>query len=535
MLTGMRPELVCKITVRTADGTQQWRGSGYPITPNRIITAAHVVLDGTGAPPEAQAGDALHITLTFGHQQGTDPDALFTTPAALVWCDPALDVAVLSCQLLPALQPAHDLLDTPPATPLAWHAQGYTEFGKAKRPGGKDAYHGELPQFAAYETCVALGCVDGPVTSEQWAGGSGSVAFDRDTSQIALAVITAYQGGNKLAQLMAVPLCCLLQAPATKDEFRRAIRFEEYARRRDYRNKVIDIVTAKLQAVGNEVRKQVAQGMNAMLPPGMRKIDLGDGCEKLARTTALAMIAHEAVTDVVAYLVSLMERLDGPEAAQVTEIIDYVLPLNYAPGVIQHLQAQLAAHQLGLIDNAVATQTLAEIIMAGYDQQPARFVPLAEGSTEVRGKTALDYSDGPEEGPGQAGVQPAVYSLLHELLGRHDTLLGLPARPVMRTQASPQQGAELERLIKDSAVRLSGALTSIRKMSGGRTVYCVLRLPPEGTPERDFRKQVLSEVRRHVQQLIFVELMPTAIDAREFEVGTYIKARVIQTHNLKKL
>jgi len=40
----MKPELICEIIVHTQAGKSR-RGSGYPITPNRILTAAHVVKD----------------------------------------------------------------------------------------------------------------------------------------------------------------------------------------------------------------------------------------------------------------------------------------------------------------------------------------------------------------------------------------------------------------------------------------------------------------------------------------------------------
>lgn len=102
----MQPDLVRKIAVQTPDG-QEWRGSGYPITPNRILTAAHVVADAayTGDPEDAEA--TRHTTLAFG-SQGTPVDS----PVSVVWCgtDAGVDVAVLRCQLPIELQPSHELL-----------------------------------------------------------------------------------------------------------------------------------------------------------------------------------------------------------------------------------------------------------------------------------------------------------------------------------------------------------------------------------------------------------------------------------------
>jgi hypothetical protein len=129
----MIPALVCKIVVRTTNG-KRYRGSGYPITPDRIITAAHVVADAAYKEDAALKGAARDITLAFGVEEQT-----LGTPVYLEWCgiDVGVDVAVLRCQLPAVLQPAHQLLTTPPKTPIKWEAQGYTEFSKAKQQVAK--------------------------------------------------------------------------------------------------------------------------------------------------------------------------------------------------------------------------------------------------------------------------------------------------------------------------------------------------------------------------------------------------------------
>lgn len=532
----MNPDLVCQILVQTTRGERR-RGSGYPITPNCIITAAHVVADAAYKEDPTGEGAARHITLTFGVQK-TPID----TSVSMVWCgtDVGVDIAVLSCQLPITLQPAHELLTVPPKTPLAWHAQGYTEFGKAKRPGGKDAYDGMLPKFSAAEPTVALGCTEGLVTAQQWAGGSGSVVFDTSTSPTALAVITTYQSGKTRDQLIAVPFCYLLNSQATRDGFRRAIRFQTYERRKAHRDAVMDAVASQLHALEEHTLKRVAQEIDELSESGTSGINLDLDKPALAKETAVYIVSHKDVTDVIGCLDSLVEDLGHVVAEPIAVIIDHLLPLNYAPGVIHRLHEQLAADQLGLIESAVATRTLAEIIMAGYDQQPAKFVACTDGNTDVRGETALDYPDGPEEGPGQAGAESIsvlreVRNLLYDLLDRRDTLLGGTSRTQPRTTASARSEAELQVEIQDYATRLRGALRFVSKRHRGRTVYCLLKLPSENNPQRDFRKRVLGEVRTHVPQLLFVELMERATEDREFEVGEYYRARVIRTQHMRKL
>jgi hypothetical protein len=177
----MDPKLVCKVVVDAEDG-HTYRGSGYPIAANRIITAAHVV------------AEALNIRLFFGPQQDK-----IDTPVKIEWSgrDNGIDVAVLRCELPSQYHPYHRLLTTPPNTPMKWFAHGFTKIAQGSRTGDIDDYHGELTKFADIQQVVALESQDGPIQAEQWQGGSGSVAFDSDTSQIALAVITRYQGGKK--------------------------------------------------------------------------------------------------------------------------------------------------------------------------------------------------------------------------------------------------------------------------------------------------------------------------------------------------
>jgi hypothetical protein len=127
----------------------------------------------------------------------------------------------------------------------------------------------------------------------------------------------------------------------------------------------------------------------------------------------------------------------------------------------------------------------------------------------------------------------AVRNFLCDLHALQDTLWGAPYHPLQRQPASAQSETELQHVIQDYAIRLRGTLTGVSKSHRGRTVYCVVKLPPQGNPERDFRKRVIGEIRKRVPQLIFVELMPTATDEREFEVEGYIKACVIRTRTMR--
>lgn len=215
----MKPELVCKIEARTEEGEESW-GSGYPITPNRIITAAHVVVDAARIEDETLEGDAHDIRLSFGPKGKT-----VETPVYLAWLDEGVDVAVLRCELPDEFRPTHRLLTKPRANKTDWEAKGFTVYGSKNRPNGMDDFHGRFASFAEDSQTLALEAANAPLEPEQWKGGSGSVVFEEKT-QTALAVITEYAGGKKLDDLIGVPICYLLNSEATKDDFRQAIRFD---------------------------------------------------------------------------------------------------------------------------------------------------------------------------------------------------------------------------------------------------------------------------------------------------------------------
>jgi hypothetical protein len=306
-----------------------------------------------------------------------------------------------------------------------------------------------------------------------------------------------------------------------------------------YYTEVVAAVAAKLKRLSEETLKQVAREINTLAEEmGQTGINLDLTHQTCAEATAACIVSHTAVTDVVGCLVGLLDEV-GQDADKVADIIDYVLPLNYAPDVVHRLYEHLAANQLGLIDNEVATRTLAEIIMAGYDQKPAKFATLTQGNTDVRGKTALDHCDGPEEGPGHGesesvGVLRVACNLLSDLLALQGTLCEAPYQRPQRTPARVLNETELQSMMQRTAIELRGELTSVSKSNNRRTVYCVLPLPSEGIAQREFCKKVIAVVHHHVPQLIFVELMQTPTDEREFEVRGYIRARVIRTQHIRK-
>lgn len=522
----MKPELVCKIEVRTEEGEENW-GSGYPIAPNRIITAAHVVADAARIGDATLEEDARHIRLTFG-----PTGKIVEQPVYLEWFNEDVDVAVLRCELPDEFRPTHQLLTEPRTQKTDWEAKGFTVYGDKNRQNKMDDLHGRLASFSEADSTVVLEAGNAPLRSKQWKGGSGSVAFE-EKPPTALAVITDYVGGKKLDELIGIPICYLLNSEATKDSFRDAIRFDLYEKQEDYRNQVIDEIAKRLTELGEHLAP-VVETILPLLGDKASEINPADkNYADLAHAVAAHIVNDCAINEVVGVLVGLMEEGDPAHSRSIADIIDHLLPLNYAPHIIHRLREQLAKDSVGLVENEVATRTLAEIIMAGYDQQATRFAKFRDSDRHVRGRTALDPHDGPEEGPSDSSTEMSnvlreVRNFLYDILAEKDNVLMDRKKASRSRPASPASDSDVKQEIEDYASRLRGPLTAISRMHHGRTVYCVLQLPVEES-QRDFRKKVLREVRQRVPQLIFVELMPAPKDDSELEIDTYIQARLVRS------
>jgi len=525
----MNPKLVCRIEVRTASGVERI-GSGYPITPNRIITAAHVIAHAASDQSCAAQGDARQITLFFGSREEK-----IDAPVYLEWCGQGcgVDVAVLKCELPESFDPTHRLLIAPPSTPIDWFAQGYTEFGEEKRPDGKDDYEGKLTVFSDDTVTVPLACKGGLMDAGQWAGGSGSLAFDSKTARTALAVITKYQSGKMDDQLVAVPLCYLLNSPATKDAFRAAIRFEAYQQGpkqpEDHYRLVVAAVESALKDLSEDDLVKVAKEMVDLVGEVVSGIELNVNRKTLIKQTADFIVGHKDIGDVLGSLIYLMSEMRQGGKGRVADIIDYVLPLNYAPNAIHHLRKQIDEERFGLLEDEVTTKALAEIIMAGYDGQPAKFATLTDEQDNIRGIVALDYNSGPEVGPSEPGaemmnVMRGTKSLLYDLLA----LLG------STPQVTPDISPDVSRVVDEYADRLQSIVRARRhRHQRRRTMYCVLKLPDEPR-KRYVRKQVIRAVCERVSQLVFVELIPFQKDKREAEIADHLdyiqkQVRLIRT------
>ena len=212
---------------------------------------------------------------------------------------------------------------------------------------------------------------------------------------------------------------------------------------------------------------------------------------------AVCMVAQLPVLEVMTQLMGLVPEVSQAEARRIADIVNLLLPLNYMPDVVASLRDQVGRSGCGLVEHEVTTWSLAEILMAGYEQKAAQFRVVKTGP--LRGEAAEDYGGGPEVGPGNnsAVVNGARYAV-------RETLLHLLAF----LDAAPQRLGPLnvDEDIRDYASSLQQVLRVRQTMNRHkRRTYFVLQLP-DNPAERDFLKTVLDDVGREAPGLFFIEL-----------------------------
>jgi hypothetical protein len=516
-------------------------GSGYRIGGRLVLTASHVL---TGSVDNACTVRAR--------------DDVGEVEALVVWKASGADVALV--QLPETVPECHPVVfgRLPAAGQIAaiipFELYGWPQWARTTRQGERSKAGGRHIRGTIYladtspEGLLVVEPERGPEAPDprargsEWTGISGAAVV---CNGLVVAVLHHHQNPRRAASLEAELLSKVYADPAWRGLLGQhgiygdpvAVFDEPLKRQQEYCARVIKDITSRLKELpkdGALIRK-IAQEMQQLAGEKTSGIDMGSEPDDLARQIATCMVEHKAVTEVVGCLIYLLPDLPLNVADKVADIIDIVLPVNYAPDVLQRLYTQLTEERFGFVETTVTTPTLAEIIMAGYDQKPAKFVVRTDGNTGLRGVTALEYPQEPEEGPGDPDAEavhllPAVSNFFYDLRclfgGVPDKVRGIQNEAAMRQE------------IDRHAMWLRGRLRARSQQGYRRTIYCVLKLP-EASPQRDFRKQVLRTISDKLNQegaaLVFVELMAYPIDSRESEVEDHIAyiQRSIRVHYVR--
>lgn len=368
----MDPRCFVKVLPGAEGGWQG--GTGYLISRDRVLTAAHVVRGG-------DEGTVAHDDAAGSHS--------VSCAARVAWRGEGdCDIAVLKLPEPVTLDlPIADLGDAALESPTEWQSRGWPV---ASPPGAKrvcDALvglSGEALAFRAHERRLQLDLKQLTAEITLWKGVSGAPVFDTLGAGKVLGVIKAIPEAFQNV-LYATPLTLAFQAPGFREALGPPIVFK---RRDELIARVSSILRGEPRAA-----KAIAARREAW-----RQAYAGNRPDRLAKQ----LLAETDVADTLTELLRAHGELwSGRSAADrgAAEAIEQVLlavgPLLVLRGVLHALPNAEGAVYMPL---PVSTRSIAELAVAGFSGLPAawksecRDEPEGLGRIPLPGETGFDVS-----------------------------------------------------------------------------------------------------------------------------------------------
>jgi len=355
-------------------------GTGYPVAPDLILTAAHVV-----CPAGRDHRYPIEV-LWQDYPDGPCNGWYALKDEDLVWRHPALDAALLRCPRPPGARGFGMVSESRVSDGAAWSSAGFPEVGKndkGRRAVGFRGHSHSMSEDAAY---FEIDVTVAPEEAGDWRGASGMPICVAGGSLI-LGIAREVPPKMGAQRLHAVPTWKLLQDPA----FRVALGFDDRNKRRASYERQLAAALGKSPKAIESIRETggVAEAMTAEALAACL-LDMTD-------PEQVAGVLHDAYDA----LETECEVTDTPELrtalAAIEEAVQYVVPCQCDIGVVETIRTNaLVGATLVEIDCALAM--VAEIFMAGAESRRTQFRPREHENDFPEGQRQL-----PE--PPHAGIK----------------------------------------------------------------------------------------------------------------------------------
>jgi hypothetical protein len=342
-------DLRCFVRVLSEEGDAL--GTGYLISRDRVLTAAHVV------------GDAERVAIEYDDRDEKD---VAHEAATVHWCgDDLCDVALLLLAAPVAVDvPLPHLVDTPARTLTPWESRGWA-LASEQELQVRDSMidlHGDASAFAAKQKRFQLTIDVKLKRADLWQGASGAPVFERATNRILGVVAEAPKVAENL--WYASPL----SAAFLRGDFLEKLGGEIVRERRE---RLIGAVRAVLASSA-----ELAEALSSC-HEGWRKAD--------SAALADAVLATDVV-EVLTRLNTLHSRLcrEGAAAAwEVEQIVALIAPILVQSRVFHALPNETGGVWLRL---PVRTVTVADLAVASFDGRPSVLEALEDDYPVGRGR-----------------------------------------------------------------------------------------------------------------------------------------------------
>ncbi|NQV25800.1 MAG: hypothetical protein HQ518_15690 [Rhodopirellula sp.] len=540
MKLGLDADQIIEITVRDLDSHDTTSGTGYPITPGRVITAAHVLFD-------EETGESLYanceISLRFHGDQYSDHDPVIAKPE---WNgfkesgDGRRDAAVLSCDLPRGVTCHHSLPDSALKDGGEWHSRGHSE--ASEETGQPDSVRGDFPECSSGDKSLIITTRTEYHDWEKWHGISGGPVFRTDRGcerhglPIFAGVITEYKEGQTPDAFVAVPMWKLLQ----DERFRKAISFSEIVLASDQLDAVIRDVEKLLSRL-NDSNNDSNNGLKAFRTRFGDAFRLPEEPNDCAR--ALIGIPADQLTDALRVVFkSFAAERTMAELEIVEEIQDRLLPFRCFPDLREQVRQRLAPGRGVLIEGLIGHMSIAELLMAGVDGRRAAF-EIRDVNAGPIGKDAFFVPDAMLPGGTTNKALQFAIDLVNHMIDSMTESMRIVVRMRELNKArlksfpekkpgTPDYVAQLSHLAKVFDKELAG----VSEHNGGRKYYAVFEYPfgddDETLGKRELLRSAIKSILNEMKHLTFLELIEEP-DEREDAFEKCIRFRHADRKNRK--
>jgi len=473
---------------RDRDAPRGVIGTGYPVGPDLILTARHL-LDLEPRDPSRPISVRWHYHRTH---PDADPNGWIAIPEAAVICPEAadLDAMLLRCPRPDAARGWGIVSEVPPANEMQWTSEGFPDAGDYEGLRHPCSFRGDCFSKAAEENYFELAADAPPQADDDWRGASGMPIF---VGRRILGVARQIPRRFGAARLHATPCWKLLRDQG----FRQALGFEERKARvtklRCALIKALDRYPSSLAALAK------ALGQRDELPA---PTDLSQRADRLAERLLDTEIAAAIAALRTAHR-ALKKEAGAAAAEPLVTAACQVVPVLFDHGVPLPTTGVLESPVL--VPLAAATLTVAELIMAGVEGREALFRPRAHEDDQPAGRLSLPLH--PEQGIGAA---PAL--ALAEHLGRKLDP-GAQAIQGLRTAIDGYLGTFVRtdpgapRRAPQETIQLAADLLKARRRDEEPAYYMVFFLPEEAD-ERERIEGLAADLKRDYQAIAFLGLDP---------------------------
>ena len=375
----MDKNLIVQLIVDTG-GDEVGCGTAYPVAPNRLITAAHVV---DNASPE-------QVEASWYHQK--EGDRGWVPCVNIVWDGrPNFDVMILQIEFPESVRDRFgNLINKEPQDDVRWNSEAFPLVGQRDDKWEALPMKGATYSMGDQSDHFHLNVDDPPEPG--WDGASGSPVF---VDGGIMGVIVVCPDDFKNGRLEAVPLCRLL----ADEDFKAAIgRTED-----ENRKKLVDAAVHELASSHDAL---VALAGRLEIP------DPGDPT-KWARAVVDHLLDGSAPPEILIPIITAQRDLDRQnekEAADALERFAYcIVPAALTDAHVQQMTL-VADSNSERREFQAKTRTFVELTLARISGRRAWFLPVSGQTDTPSGKLCLPA-------PPEAGMDEDHGGFVTEFIG----------------------------------------------------------------------------------------------------------------------